>query len=251
MTALGEAHWGLVVAAPFVGSFLGLLIVRLPARDPVVLGRSHCPKCQTPLGPRDLVPILSWAIHRGRCRHCGDAISPLYPAVELAATLVALWAVLVLPGWLAWAGAGFGWTLLALAAIDARHFLLPDVLTLPLAAAGLVVAGAVDPGALADHLIGGGAGALALALLAGAYWLLRRREGLGQGDIKLFGAIGCWTAWPGLPSVLFYAALAALAWVLARRAGGARLTATTRLPFGPFLCLGGWLVWLYGPLAVG
>ena len=252
MTVLTEIHWLLLLlAAPFVGSFLGLLIVRLPAGEPVMAGRSRCPACGRTLAVRDLVPILNWLSHRGRCRQCGAAISQLYPAVELAALAIAVWSLAVLPGWLAWAGAAFGWMLLTLAVIDARHFLLPDALTLPLAPAGLAVAWFVYPGALADHAIGGLAATAGLALIAWLYRRLRNRDGLGWGDVKLFGALGCWTAWQGLPTILLYAALAGLLWVVALRLTGRHLTATTHLPFGPFLCWAGWLVWLYGPVMLG
>ena len=252
MTVLAQMH-GLVLllAAPFVGSFLSLLVVRLPAGEPVVTGRSRCPDCGHVLSVRDLVPMVSWLARRGRCRYCGADISRLYPAVELAALVIAGWALAVLPGWLAWAGAGFGWTLLTLAMIDARHFRLPDPLTLPLAPAGLAVAWLGDPSAIAGHVGGGLAGAGILALIAWVYRRLRGRDGLGWGDVKLFGALGCWTAWQGLPTILLYAALAGLLWALALRLTGRHLTAATHLPFGPFLCWAGWLVWLYGPVTWG
>lgn len=252
MTALIEFHWlFLLLAAPFFGSFLGLLVVRLPAGEPVIAGRSRCPSCGHTLAARDLVPVLGWLIRRGRCRHCEAEISWLYPIVELAALAIAAWALAVLPGWLAWAGAGFGWVLLTLAIIDARHFLLPDALTLPLAPAGLAVAWFANPDAIADHAIGGLIGAAALGLIALLYRRLRARDGLGWGDVKLFGALGCWTAWQGLPTILLYAALAGLLWALTLRLTGRHLTATTHLPFGPFLCWAGWLVWLYGPVMWG
>ena len=80
------------------------------------------------------------------------------------------------------------------------------------------------------------------------YRRIRGRIGLGMGDVKLFAALGCWTGWQGLPGIILHAALASLIWALLLRLAGRRITATTRLPFGPFLCLAGWLVWLYGPL---
>ena len=115
-----------LIFAPFIGSFLGTLILRLPAGRPVVFDRSRCEACETMLTWRDLVPLFSWLMSRGRCRHCGARVSAFYPLIELAALAVALWAVLALPGTLAWAGAGLGRLLLALAVIDARHVLLPD-----------------------------------------------------------------------------------------------------------------------------
>ena len=252
MTAFTEFHWLiLLLAAPVFGSFLSLLIIRLPAGEQVLVGRSRCPNCGQALGVRDLVPILSWLAHRGRCRHCGETVSRLYPGIELAALAIAAWSLAVLPGWFAWAGAGFGWVLLTLAVIDARDTLLPDALTLPLVPAGLAIAWFPNPPAILDHLIGGLVGAGAFALIAWLYRRIRKRDGLGWGDVKLLGALGCWTGWQGLPTILLFAALTGLIWVVALRFTGRHLTATTRLPFGPFLCWAGWLVWLYGPVMLG
>lgn len=251
MTVLSEFHWlALLLVAPVFGSFLGLLIVRLPKGEPVVAGRSRCPSCGATLAARDLVPLASWLANRGRCRQCGAAVSRLYPGVEIAALAVAAWSIAVLPGWLAWAGAGFGWALLALAVIDARHFLLPDALTLPLIPAGLAVAWLAQPAAIADHLIGGLAGAAFFACVAWIYRRVRNRDGLGWGDVKLLAALGCWAGWQGLPSILLFAAFTGFVWVLTLRLTGRHLTASSHLPFGPFLCWAGWLVWLYGPVVV-
>lgn len=242
----------LLLIAPFVGSFLGVVVLRLPRGEGFVTGRSRCTHCAATLGPRDLVPLLSYLASRGCCRHCGARLSLFYPGIELGALAVAGWALWVLPGgWLLWAGAALGWVLLTLAAIDARHFWLPDGLTLPLIPAGLAVAWAVDPGKLPAHAIGAVAGFLAFALLAWAYKRLRGREGLGLGDAKLFAAAGAWVSWSGLASVLLWAALPALAVTLALGLRQGRLSATTKLPFGAYLALGLWLTWLYGPLQPG
>jgi leader peptidase (prepilin peptidase)/N-methyltransferase len=238
----------LIVAAPFIGSFLGVVIERLPAGRPILLGRSACRHCQATLGARDLVPLLSWLMSRGRCRHCGAEIGLFHPMIELAALAVVLWSVAVLPGWIAVAGAAFGWALLVLAWIDQRTFLLPDVLVLPLAAAGLVVSWLIDPALLVDHVIGAVAGFAVFAAVAWGYRALRGREGLGGGDVKLLGALGAWVAWQGLPTVVLYAALSGLAWALVLAALGKRVHLGRRIPFGLHLCIGGWLVWLYGPL---
>jgi leader peptidase (prepilin peptidase)/N-methyltransferase len=238
----------LLAAAPFIGSFVGVLIKRLPAGRALVLGRSECDLCHHQLVWRDLIPIWSWSAARGRCRHCGRAIGWFYPAVELAALAVALWAGLVAPGWIAWAGAGLGWTLLSLAWIDEEHGYLPDVLVLPLGILGLAVACLIDPDRLSDHLIGVVVGFAALTCAAWLYHRVRRREGLGPGDAKLLGALGAWVAWQGLPSVILYAVASGLILVAVRALRGRRIKVDERLAFGPHLCIGGWLVWLYGPL---
>ena len=240
----------LVVAAPCVGSFLTLVADRLPAGRPVVRGRSACAHCGHRLGVRDLVPILSWLANRGRCRHCGERLSVRYPVIEAAATAVALWSLLVLPGWLAFAGAALGWMLLVLSVIDLDHLVVPDPLTLPLIPAGLAVAWLVDPAKLADHAIGAIAGFLVVVAIRLVYRYWRKREGIGFGDAYLLAAAGAWVGWQGLGSVLLLAAAAGLAVALlqARRAG--HLTLDRKLPFGPYLAGGLWLSWLYGPLVL-
>ena len=125
-----------LLLAPFIGSFLGTLIVRLPEGRPVLLDRSRCEACGQTLGARDLVPIFTWLLLKCRCRYCGAQLGVFYPLIELAALGVAVWALLTLPSQLVWPTAALGWALLALAVIDAKHFYLPDVLTLPLAPAG-------------------------------------------------------------------------------------------------------------------
>jgi leader peptidase (prepilin peptidase)/N-methyltransferase len=244
-----EALFALLIA-PFVGSFLGVVIERLPAGRPILRGRSQCAQCGETLKPRDLVPLVSWLARRGRCG-CGKVrLSPFYPAIELAALGVALSAVTVLSGWLLWASLALGWTLLTLAVIDWRHYWLPDALTLPLIPAGLAVIWAIDPARLGAHLIGAVAGWVAFAALAWLYRRLRGREGLGGGDAKLLGAAGAWLGWPALPSIVLVAAGAGLALALARAAGGTKLAAKERIAFGPYLALAIWLVWLLGPLEI-
>lgn len=142
----------------------------------------------------------------------------------------------------------FAWQLLLIAVVDAEHFWLPDRLTFPLAATGLIAAAALDERRLVDSIIGAAVGFAALWLLARAYRRLRGREGLGGGDPFLFGAIGAWVGWAGLPSALLWAGLAGLSVVAGRAAAGRPLSGADRLPFGVFLAIGGWLTWMLGPL---
>ncbi len=251
MPSLFEPQWLLaVLAAPFIGSFLGLVVYRLPVGARVVLGRSACPHCNHVHGPRDLVPFVSWLLSRGRCRHCAARISLFYPAIEVGALLVAVWAASALSGWLLWAGCALGWTLLALAVIDQRHLMLPDALTLPLIPAGLGVAYLIAPSLLPDHAIGAAAGFISFVFIGWAYRRLRGREGLGLGDAKLLAAAGAWVSWSGLPGVVLISALGALAAVLLASLAGRPVSLTSQVPFGSFLCAATWLVWLYGPLGV-
>jgi leader peptidase (prepilin peptidase)/N-methyltransferase len=248
---LGFIDLALVLFAPFVGSFLGVVVTRLPRGETVLTGRSRCDLCARPLGPLDMMPLVSWIARRGRCR-CGEARLPaLYPLLELAALGVVFWAWTELQGWLLLASCLLGWTLLTLAVIDAREMLLPDSLTLPLIPVGLLAVFAVDPGRLPAHTIAALAGFVLFEVTARLYRRIRGREGLGQGDAKLLAAGGAWVGPFGLPSVILLAALSGLTFTLVRRFAGHRLGATTELPFGPHLALGIWLVWLYGPLRAG
>ncbi len=231
-----------VLVAPFVGSFLGVLIARLPAGRSVVLGRSVCPACDHALGARDLVPIASFVVLRGRCRFCARPIERFHLWVELSALTIALWAAAAgQSGAVLWAGCLLGWTLLALAWIDAVCLRLPDVLTLPLILAGLAEAALLEPDVLTGRAVGAAAAYAGLRLLAWTYRRFRGREGLGQGDAKLLAAAGAWVGGALLPDVLLGAALAGLAWAVRR----GRPNPGERVPFGPFIAVSAWLVWLY------
>lgn len=240
-----------VAVAPFVGSFLGVIVTRFERLPSVLIGRSACPACGAAVQARDLVPVLSWLALRGRCRRCGGSIPAFYPAIELAALGVAAWSAASASGWLVWAGCFLGWVLLALATIDFRHFVLPDFLTIPLLGAGLFVAWVRDPASLADHAIGAAAGFLFVAALRRIYWSMRGREGIGLGDAKLLAGAGAWLSWAGLPSVVLLASLSGLTVALLHRIRGGRLDLSDRVPFGTFLCVAIWIVWLFGPLRIG
>ena len=270
-----------LLAAPVIGSFAGVLIRRLPTGRPVALARSQCEACGHVLSAAELVPVLSFLALRGRCRACRAPIPRFHPLVELAALLVAASAALA-PALLAtlgagalplsglflsaglspaggagtdgtalgsadlWASCGLGWTLLALAWIDARHFLLPDVLTLPLLLAGLAVCATLEPWALQNHLLGAVLGYAGLRAVALAYRALRGRDGLGAGDAKLFAACGAWLGWAALPDLLLLAALLGLATAAALRLRGHAVGRATALPFGPQLAAACWVLRLGG-----
>jgi leader peptidase (prepilin peptidase)/N-methyltransferase len=241
--------WWPLIVAPAIGSFVGVLACRLPRGKGIALSRSACPHCGHALSWRDLIPFASFILLKGRCRYCEMAIGWFYPSIELAALIIALWAVAVLPPQMVWPSVGLGWTLLALAVIDARDGILPDTLTLPLVLAGLAVAGWLDPGGIVDHLLGAVAGFVILAGVALAYRHFRGREGLGLGDAKLLAAAGAWVSWQGLASVILLGATGSLAWILfAALLGRIRLQPSAELPFGPGLCLAIWIVWIHGPL---
>jgi leader peptidase (prepilin peptidase)/N-methyltransferase len=237
-----------VLASPFIGSFLGVLIQRLPEGDDLVASRSRCNSCHRNLGPADLIPIVSYLAARGRCRHCGAPIGRFHLLIELAALMVAVWAATIDGGMRLWADCFLGWTLLALAWIDVRHMILPDVLTLPLVLAGLVFAWFLEPEFIADHAAGAAAGFLLFWTISRLYRLLRGRDGLGEGDAKLMAAAGAWVTWMGLGPVMLVGAVTGLAQVVIFRLRGGAVSGATQTPFGPPLALGVWVVWLYAPI---
>ncbi|MEQ9315388.1 MAG: A24 family peptidase, partial [Henriciella sp.] len=144
-----------------------------------------------------------------------------------------------------------GWTLLALAAIDWRSFILPDPLNALLAVLGLVMVGLYAREAWLDHLIGAVAGYGILFSVETFYRITRGRDGLGRGDAKLLGALGLWTGWTRLPDILLMASLAGLAAALvSSRLSKEPLSGSTALAFGPWLALAGWVSWLAGPILV-
>lgn len=242
-----------------VGSFLNVVIHRgptlwglvdSPPRGGLAGPRSYCPACKSPIPPMGLIPVISFLLQKGRCSACGAAISPRYLLVELlgaAVVAAALWAYGVTLAGLASALCGFA--LVALAFIDLETGYLPDAVTLPLVALGLVQSAAGLTTALPDALLGAIAGYAAFRLIDLAYQRLRGREGLGQGDAKLLAAIGAWTGWTMLPAVILIAALATLAVIVATKGASARTA--DPVPFGPGLCAAGFIVLIAAPRLSG
>jgi leader peptidase (prepilin peptidase)/N-methyltransferase len=224
-----------------IGSFLNVVIWRVPRGESLVHPASHCPTCDAPIAPRDNIPVVSWLILRGNCRSCHARISARYPLVELA-TGVLFVALGIrfgfhadLPAYLYIGAVG-----IALAMIDIDLLRLPDALTLPSYPVGLAllgIAALVDdlPGAYLRALIG----MSALALFYGIVWFIYP-AGMGFGDVKLAGVVGLYLAWLGWGQ-LFVGAFAAFlvgavvsVTIVAIRGGGRK----TRVPFGPFMLLG-------------
>jgi leader peptidase (prepilin peptidase)/N-methyltransferase len=240
----------LAIVGLFIGSFLGTLVLRLPDGKSVVAGRSSCPHCGRRLAPFEMIPVLSWSIQAGRCRGCRGAISRFYPAMEIGAAIVPLWAGLTMGGTELLLSCVLGWMLFALAVMDLRVFRLSDRLTIPLLAAGIAAAAIADWQHVFDRALGAVLGFLSFYLLARLYRRFRGQEGLGAGDAKLLGAGGAWIAWQGLAPAVLIASCSALIAVLGLKAFGQEVTATTRIPFGALLALGIWIVWLYVPPVV-
>ena len=243
-----------------LGSFLNVCISRLPRHDSVVQPPSHCPRCKARIAAYDNIPLVSFLLLRGRCRNCQKPIAWRYPLVEAA--IAALIVINVfLNGIQFWSIASsiFCAFLLALAVCDAETMQLPDALTLPLLALGVLyragdgLFGDMDRGAayawhsaLALGLrgaISAAATALALLLLRWVYSLVRRRQGLGLGDVKLAAAIAAWLGARQMCVVFFLAvvtgALTALLLLAVRGHKRAKSEGPLAVPFGTFLALAG------------
>lgn len=227
-----------------IGSFLATILVRWPAGRSVLAGRSRCDSCGAALGVLELIPVLSWLVRRGRCRRCGAAIDARHVAIELAAALIGVVAALAHSLPLALVTAGFGWWLLLAAALDLERQWLPDLLTLPLLALGLLAAEAGFGPPLIERAAGAAIGWASLALIAFLYRRARGREGMGGGDPKMFAAIGAWVGAWNLPAILLVAGLLGLAAALTMRLRGEEVKATSRLPLGTLLALAAWPAWL-------
>ena len=273
--ALPALFYGLLaVLGLVIGSFLNVVILRLPrilqrewTRDcqalleiepdasaqasaqeiSLVLPGSHCPRCETPIAVWDNIPVLSFVLLRGRCRHCAKPIAWRYPLVE-SLTAIATVTVGVYTPWglplLAYLL--FTWSLIALAGIDIDTQLLPDNITLPLIWAGLLfnlLSGAVP---LSDAVLGAAGGYL---LLWSIYWLFKLatgKEGMGFGDFKLLAALGAWLGWQALPAIILLSSAvgAVLGAFILRLRGQGR---SQPLPFGPYLAAAGWVCLLWEP----
>ncbi|MEL6874636.1 MAG: prepilin peptidase [Pseudomonadota bacterium] len=233
------AIYGLVI-----GSFLATILVRWPAGQSVVSGRSRCDHCQTELGWPDLVPVVSYVLQSGKCRTCGERIAPEHPAIEITAAVIGALALALAPGVQGLLGAFLGWQLLLLGALDVKHHWLPDRLTLLLVLSGLLAGLIFSEPRLADRFIGVVAGFGALAAIRYLYFMVRGKEGLGQGDAKLLAGIGAWLGWAALPLVILLACLVGLSGIFLSRLKGQSVDADTALPFGSYLAVAAFPLWL-------
>lgn len=267
---------GYPLAAGFgllVGSFLNVVILRLPPRlewgwkrdsremlempdvyDPpppgIVVERSHCPHCKHVLSWYENVPLFSWLALGGKCRHCKAPISPQYPIVELLTMLLFVACVWRFGfGWQGFGAMVFTGFLVALSGIDLRTQLLPDQLTLPLMWLGLIAASDNLYFGAKPALLGAVAGYLSLWVV---WWLFKQvtgKEGMGHGDFKLLAAIGAWTGLKGiLPTILISSLVGAIIgsiWLAMKGRDRA-----TPIPFGPYLAIAGWIVFFWGEALV-
>jgi len=262
---LAAALLGLVV-----GSFLNVVVLRLPvmlerkwrrqcaemlggAAEPsgterfdLIAPRSRCPHCGHPITAIENIPVLSFLWLRGKCRACGKAISWRYPVIEIVTALASAMAVWHF-GWQwqsLWA-LGLTWSLIALTVIDYDHHLLPDDITLPLLWSGLLINLLAPFTTLSSAVIGAIAGYLSLWSVFHVFKWLTGKEGMGYGDFKLFAAFGAWLGWQQLPFIILFASFSGAAVGL----GAILILGRDRqlpIPFGPFLCVAGWVAMLWG-----
>jgi leader peptidase (prepilin peptidase) / N-methyltransferase len=224
-----------------VGSFLNVLAYRLPRGESLVAPRSRCPACGVQIAAHDNVPVVSWIVLGGRCRSCHGRISPQYPLVEaLTGALFAAVAVQTDMSAELLPGLAFMTLLVAVAAIDIEHRIIPNKLLVPGAAAALALWGLVDPSRLSENLIA--------AVCAGGFFLLAALAypaGMGMGDVKLAAVMGLFlgrSVAPALFVALAAGALVGIGLMLVRGASARK----QGVPFGPFLALGGIVGQLFG-----
>jgi leader peptidase (prepilin peptidase) / N-methyltransferase len=229
-----------------IGSFLNVVAYRLPRGESVAFPASHCPSCDTPIKPYDNVPVLSWLILRGRCRSCHTSISARYPIVE-AVTAALLVAVVLAKGADsdAWLGLAFVVLLVPVTLIDLDHRIIPNTLMLIGTIVSVVILLLTDPGALTEHLIAGTAAGGFLLVAALAY-----PGGMGMGDVKLAFVMGLFLGRNVAPALLAGFLLGSIVGgaIMARK--GVKAGRKTKVPFGPFLAVGGLVGLFFGDAIV-
>jgi leader peptidase (prepilin peptidase)/N-methyltransferase len=261
--------WGALLLGLIVGSFLNVLVWRLPqmlerewrAQAHEVLGlpaepagaaynlmrpNSCCPHCAHPIRPWENIPLLSYLLLRGRCSNCQESISVRYPLTELACGLISVVVAWHFGfGWSACTVMVLSWGLLAMSLIDADHQLLPDVLVLPLLWLGLILNGLGFFVSLPDALWGAVVGYMSLWSVFWLFKLVTGKDGMGHGDFKLLAMLGAWGGWQILPMTLLLSSLVGVigGLILLRLR---KAQASAPMPFGPYLAIAGWIALLWG-----
>jgi leader peptidase (prepilin peptidase)/N-methyltransferase len=228
------------------GSFLNVVIYRLPRGQSLIYPPSSCPQCRRRIRPVDNIPLFSYLLLRGKCRFCGSKISAVYPLVEAVTPLC----FLVLHGQFGlsfhfFAACLFASTLIALCFIDLHHQILPDEITLPGLALALVYSGFRQDLGLRQALIGAVVGAGFLLAIYGVYWLLRKKEGLGMGDVTMMLLVGAYLGWIKAFFTLLLASFAGAlvgVFLLSFRKKDLQFS----LPFGTFLAPAAFVALVWG-----
>ena len=252
-----------------VGSFLNVVIYRLPVilertwrkeceelggetvpdkADPfnLVVPRSRCPHCGHRIRAWENIPVISYVFLRGKCSQCKARISVRYPLVELLTAALSTVTALVLgPTLSGLAAVVLVWGLVALAFIDFDHHILPDVIVLPGLWLGLLLNSQQVFTSLESAVYGAVAGYVSLWLVYQLFKLVTGKEGMGFGDFKLFALFGAWLGWQQLPLVILLSSLTGAVLGLAMIVVAGR-DKQVPMPFGPFLCIAGWIAMLWG-----
>jgi leader peptidase (prepilin peptidase)/N-methyltransferase len=227
------------VLGAIFGSFLNVVVYRLPRHESIATPASRCPGCGTPVKPYDNIPILSWLLLRGRCRGCGEPISPRYPLVEAGTAALCVGAVIAHDSASSIAlSVALILIVIPAALIDLEHRIIPNRITALGAVLALVLGTALDPSGEPTRLIAGAAAGGFLLIAALAY-----SGGMGMGDVKLAGVIGLFLGSAVAPAILIALLSGVLvgAVVIARKGAAAtdlRSASKTAIPFGPFLAFG-------------
>jgi leader peptidase (prepilin peptidase) / N-methyltransferase len=240
----------IIIAAVFgaiVGSFLNVVILRLPREgSSIVFPASHCPKCMTPLSWYENIPVISYIVQLGKCRHCKISISIQYPVVEM---LMALLTVAIVHAFgLTLSAAGyfiFAAALVVIIFIDIHHQIIPDVISLPGIVIGFIFSFMNPHVDWLDSLIGIFAGGGVLYLVAFIYYVVRKQDGMGGGDIKLLAMLGAFLGWQSLPFIIFASSLTGSVIGIASLVVQKK-DSQTRIPFGPFLSLAALIYLFFG-----
>lgn len=230
----------------FIGSFLNVVALRIPKKESFVYPPSHCVHCKHRLGPLDLLPVFSYVWLRGKCRYCRAPISPIYPigeSLNAIAFAVIAWKLGPVPELLP--GLFFAAILTAVTMTDLKYMLIPDKIVLFAVIVGLILRLFIHPLPIWNHLIGMVVGGGVLYVIALLSLLLLRKEGMGGGDIKLFTFIGLMLGIQSTLLTLFVASLLGSIFGISSILLG-RMNKDRPIPFGPFICLGALLCYLWG-----
>ena len=235
-----------VLLGAMIGSFLNVCIHRLPREESIVKPGSHCPQCQRPIRFYDNIPLASYLILRGKCRHCDAPISLQYPFVEGITALSSLCLFAKFgPSWSYLFYFAFIAALIAITVIDFYHQIIPDVISLPGIGVGLLASFFLPQITFFDSLLGMLLGGGSLFLVATGYHWLFKREGMGGGDVKLLAMIGAFLGWKSVILTIFLSSLiGSVTGILLILMKGKDFKFA--IPFGPFLSLGAVLSLFYG-----
>ncbi|WP_297444211.1 A24 family peptidase [Desulfurobacterium sp.] len=236
------------VLGSIVGSFLNVCIYRLPREESIVFPGSHCPKCGTPIKWYDNIPIISYLLLRGRCRYCGEKISPTYPLIELLTAI--LTAAIFFRFGITFDALYYSiltWFLIVISAIDIKEMMVPVKPCYIVMILGIALSPFTHSMNIVDSILGASLGSGIILFIIETYFMIRGREGMGYGDANIMATIGAFLGWKKVFFVIFFASLIGavigIIFIISKDKDS-----ETPLPFGPFLAVGGYLTIFLGNL---